>query len=91
VVEWRDEKLYSVREAAGLLKLDRGHVHNLVKAGKLGGRLLPNGRYKVSEADIDAFLAGVPAVAPKGRTDAQRRRAREAAGRELDRLLGSKP
>jgi excisionase family DNA binding protein len=91
VVEWKNEKLYLVREVAALLGVSRQSVHAWLRSGKMGGRLLGSGMRAVSEADIDAFVAGAPASPNRPRTDARRARQQAAAAERVARILGGKP
>lgn len=53
-------RLYSVKEAAALLKMHRNTIRNLVKRGELAPSYLnrKRGIYKISELSIRAFLTG---------------------------------
>ena len=50
-----EDILYTIPEAAELMKTSQGCVHNLRKAGLL--RCLKLGAYKVRRAELERFLA----------------------------------
>ena len=49
-----EEILYTIPEAAKLLKTNQGYVHNLRKAGLI--RCLKLGAYKIRKQELERFL-----------------------------------
>jgi hypothetical protein len=59
MIEWKGERLYSLAEAAKILKRTPQEVDDAITRGELKSCTV-GGRTMVPEADLQAFLSGAP-------------------------------
>lgn len=55
MIEWKGERLYTVKEVAGVFHRSVGQIHDWIKKGKLPARLIGGVRY-VAEKEIDRVI-----------------------------------